>query len=254
MSKTHKCARSAISAILGAILLAITASADATWSIIAVDRETGEVGVAGASCTFNVMGIAEIVPGKGAVVVQAMSNNEARHLGVEMMRDGATPEQIVEAMRDAKFDPENQQYAVVVLDADLAPATYSGAEISDWNGSATGDGVSVQGNILVDERVITDAMAAFEASAGEHLADRLVTALEAGANAGGDSRCGDQHATSAFVTVYEGDVNARRPYLHLVLFGGEEQGEPAVEHLVEEFNLWRKHGSDHTSTRMFFMP
>ena len=188
-------------ALLGVLIT--TAYAHATWSIIAVNRATGEVGIAGASCTSHVSGIGEIVPGKGAVVVQAMSNGEARKLGVKLLQEGATPAQIIEAMRDERFDPENQQYGVIVLVADQSPATYSGKRITEWNGVMTGDDVAVLGNTLVDEKVVSAAFAAFHAVKGKSLGERLMAALVAGANAGGDKRCGKQHATAAFLTVYK---------------------------------------------------
>jgi uncharacterized Ntn-hydrolase superfamily protein len=65
-------------AILTAIILLLGGNALATWSIIIVDPGTGEIGIAGASCTKNCYGIGEIIPGKGAIIVQAMSNSRAR--------------------------------------------------------------------------------------------------------------------------------------------------------------------------------
>ena len=113
-------------------VLITTTNSHATWSIIAVDRTTGEDGIAGASCTYNVQGIGRSIPGKGVVVVQAKSNSNARKLGIKLMGEGVNPEQIIEAIRDKQFDPENQQYGVVVLYNDIAPATYSGKRIINW--------------------------------------------------------------------------------------------------------------------------
>jgi uncharacterized Ntn-hydrolase superfamily protein len=241
-------------AVAAGVVLAVAGPAKATWSIIAVDRATGEVGIAGASCTFNVQGIAKVVPGVGAVAVQAMSNSEAREHGLEMMRDGATPAEIIEAMRDERFDPENQQYAVVVLAEGVESAAYSGEETSPWRGVAAGDGVSVQGNILTDEAVVKDALAAFEKMKGKPLADRLVAAMQAGAKAGGDSRCGKQHARSAFVTVFKRDNKPNRPYLQVLVYGCEKGGTPAVARLVEEFQRWKDYGTKDTSTSLYVMP
>ena len=236
------------------VLAAWSAPAVATWSIAAVERETGLVGVAGASCTNNVQGIGEVVPGKGVVVVQAMSSDDARDRGVELLRGGATPAQIVKAMRDERFDPENQQFAVVSLSAKHAPATYSGTKISQWTGTMTGDGVSVQGNILVGESVVAAAFAAFPAAKKASLAARLVQALVAGAEAGGDQRCGEQRARSAFVTVYRPDDDPRTPYFHIVVYGVAKGGEPAVALLEKEFDRRRRQGADPKSTRLYIVP
>ncbi len=129
-----------------------------TWSIAAVDRSTGEVGIAGASCTYNVQGIGEVIPGIGVVVVQGMSSDEAREHGIKQLGDGASPSQVVAAMCDQRFDPANQQYAVVSLRPDHPAATFSGKLTDSWRGSATGDGVSVQGNSLVSEEVVKKAL------------------------------------------------------------------------------------------------
>ena len=67
------------------------------------------LGVLITSAYAHVSGIGEIVPGKGAVVVQAASNGEARKLGVKLLQEGATPAQIIEAMRNERFDPENRK-------------------------------------------------------------------------------------------------------------------------------------------------
>src|SRR6188472_2176952 len=85
----------------------------ATWSIILIDPNTREIGIAGASCSYNCQGIGEIIPGKGAVIVQAMSNNQAREKGLQMILSNASPQEIIQAMKDPMYDPEQQQYAVV---------------------------------------------------------------------------------------------------------------------------------------------
>src|SRR5919112_1617826 len=83
----------------------------ATWSIIVIDPKTKEIGIAGASCTYSVFGIGAIVPGKGAIVVQAMSNPLARLHGFRMIMDGVAPEAILEKIRHPDYDPQQQQYA-----------------------------------------------------------------------------------------------------------------------------------------------
>ncbi len=132
-----------------------------TWSMAAIDFHTGEIGIVGASCTNNVQGIGEIIPGVGIVVVQGMSSDEARELGLKLLMDGKSPATIVEAMRAKRFEPENQQYAVVSVKADQAPATYTGKETDTWHGAVTGRGVSVQGNSLVSEAVVMNTFAVF---------------------------------------------------------------------------------------------
>ena len=245
---------------LGAVLLACACSSVSeveygTWSIAAVDRETGQVGIAGASCTSNVSGIGTIVPGVGVVIVQAMSNKDARALGLERLRAGESPESILAAMQDERFDPQNQQYAVVVLDAKQQPASFTGATTDGWHGSASADGVTVQGNCLVSEEVVQRTLATFQSTRGS-LTEKLVRALAAGADAGGDKRCGEQRATSAFVTVYDSvaDTPDALPYFYIQVFGIEKGGEPAVALLVKHFDALFPLCKDMRTTRLSIDP
>ena len=70
-----------------AVLIFVCCSANsfATWSIIMIDPKTNEIGIAAASCTYNCYGIGKIIPSMGAIIVQAMSNNEAREKGAAMI-------------------------------------------------------------------------------------------------------------------------------------------------------------------------
>ena len=204
----------------------------ATWSIIAVDRTTGHIGIAGASCTFDVSGIASIVPGKGAIVVQAASNYFARMKGVDLMVANATVEEILIAMKDEKFQPEQQQYGIISLSEGTMPLVYSGNEIKDWNGSKTGNNVAVLGNILVDENVISSAFKAFNDAKDKPFNERLILALQAGEKAGGDQRCGSQAARSAFISVYDPETKAIDK---LSVYGLNENGLPAVSLLEKRF-------------------
>ena len=225
--------------LLGAILLALLISMPsyATWSIIAVDRITGEIGIIGASCTFDVQGIASIVPKKGAIVVQAGSSYFARMKGVELMMADSSSEAILAAMRNEEFNPERQQYGVLLLQDDTVPLTYSGKLIKDWNGSKIGDDFAVLGNILVDEKVIENAFDAFNNARGESLTVRLMSALKAGELAGGDKRCGLQYARSAFISVYHPEDEA---ILKLSVHGIEKGGKPAVSLLNQQLENWNK--------------
>lgn len=224
------------------LLLFLSINSYATWSIIAVDRKTGQIGIVGASCTFDVSGIASIVPGRGAIVVQAASNYFARMKGVNLMQNGATPEEILKAMRNQEFDPENQQYGLVVLDANTVPLVYSGTQIADWNGEKVSDDFAVLGNILVGQEVVDKAYQAFNDNRDKPFAERLMLALKAGEEVGGDKRCGTQFARSAFMMVYQPKDGA---ILKLAIQGIKHGGEPAVTLLNKQFEFWRKEENSH---------
>ncbi|WP_422860000.1 DUF1028 domain-containing protein [Flagellimonas sp. S174] len=209
----------------------------ATWSIIAVDRKTGEIGIVGASCTFDVSWIGSIEPGKGAVIVQAASNYYAKMRGVTLMENNASAQEIMDAMMAKEFDPELQQYGVILVNDNSSPLVYSGAQIKDWNGEMLGDDFAVMGDILAGEEVVQKAYEAFDQNRDKSLAERLMLALKAGEEAGGDKRCGTQYARSAFMMVYKPEDGA---ILKLAIQGIEKGGKPAVTLLNQQFDFWRK--------------
>jgi uncharacterized Ntn-hydrolase superfamily protein len=180
----------------------------------------------------------------GAIIVQAMSNNQAREKGLEMILAEATPRQIIQALRNPGFDPERQQYAVVTLKYIDSPGTYTGDSTKEYKGALTKRGVSVQGNTLTSDSELKKIMEAVEKGQNESLniAEILMRALEAGSASGGDSRCGEQKASSAFIIVAKPDD--KKPYINLNIFGQGKGGQNAVEMLRMKFEKWkRKHQS-----------
>jgi uncharacterized Ntn-hydrolase superfamily protein len=209
-----------------------------------MDSATKEIGIAGASCTKNCYGIGRIISGKGAIVVQAMSNNDARAKGMQMILTGHSPAEIISALQNPSFDPMLQQYAIVTLKHFSEPATYSGDSTRFFKSARTGPGISVQGNTLSDEHVIDKIFqAVLRGQQAKLPIDQiLMLALVAGAEAGGDKRCGEQRATSAFITVSrEGD---KKPYLNLNIFDQPKGRQNAVTMLRNKYERWKKKHSD----------
>jgi uncharacterized Ntn-hydrolase superfamily protein len=212
----------------------------ATWSIIVIDPKTKEIGIAGASCTMSVYGIGAIVPGKGAIVVQAMSNGLARMQGFRMIIEGVQPAAILEKIRHPDYNPEEQQYAVMCLYDINHPATYTGTKNFSHAGTLTGNGISVQGNTLTHpDELQTIFDAAIKAQKDSlSIQDILMLALEAGASSGGDKRCGERKASSAFLTVCKpGDIE--KPWLNLIVYGNDDH-TPAVDALRKKFDDWKE--------------
>jgi uncharacterized Ntn-hydrolase superfamily protein len=171
----------------------------ATFSIAAFDPETDSLGVAVQS---KFLAVGSVVPwaraGVGAVATQAMANYNYGPRGLNLMAEGRTAEETVEALTSLDEGRDHRQLGVV--DAQGRAATYTGSECFDWAGGVTGEHYAAQGNILV-RRETVDAMAqAYEGTEGD-LAARLLAALDAGQEAGGDSR-GEQSA--ALLVVREG--------------------------------------------------
>ena len=158
----------------------------ATFSIAAVDRETGDVGVAVAS---KFLAVGSIVPwadpAVGAVATQALANATYGRRGLAFMRDGLTAEEAL--ARLIADDPERERRQVGLAKLDGSSASHTGTECHPWAGHRTGAGFACQGNILTGPDVV-EAMAAVFLSASGPLPHRLFAALTAGDKAGGDSR------------------------------------------------------------------
>jgi uncharacterized Ntn-hydrolase superfamily protein len=230
---------------MGKVFLAVfifilsATKAFATWSIIMIDPKTKVIGISGASCTYNCYGIGRIIPDMGAIIVQAMSNNQARQKGMEMILAESSPDQIIQALRNPDFDPEKQQYAVVTIKYIDSPATYTGDSAKLFKGALTKSGVSVQGNTLTSAtelRIIMDAVEKGQKDALS-VAEILMSALEAGSSAGGDKRCGEQKASSAFIMVAK--PGNKKPYINLNVFGQGKGGQNAVIMLRKKFEKWK---------------
>ncbi len=170
-----------------------------TFSIVAFDPETGDLGVAVESKFFAV---GPVVPfaaaGVGAVATQSYANTSYGPRGLAMLREGMAAADVVASLTESDEGREVRQVGIV--DAQGTSATFTGDSCLSWAGGRTGPGYAVQGNILAGAAVV-DAMAeAFESTGGE-LATRMVAALAAGQAAGGDAR-GRQSA--ALIVVREG--------------------------------------------------
>jgi uncharacterized Ntn-hydrolase superfamily protein len=171
----------------------------ATFSIVAFDPDQQEWGVAVQS---RFLGVGAVVPwakaGVGAVATQAFANTRYGPGGLELLGQGKSAQEAVDALTAA--DERKARRQVGIVDKDGNAATFTGEGCTAWAGGRKGKHYCVQGNILAGEAVV-DAMAkAFEEGKGD-LGDRMIAALQAGQGAGGDKR-GMQSA--ALLIVKEG--------------------------------------------------
>lgn len=177
--------------LLLAVLLAMPGAASATFSIAACDRQ-GNCGVAVAT---NNLAVGASVPSAqarvGAIVTQFETNPSYGPKGLALLASGLPPERAVQALLDGDGDFDGETIAarqVGAVDAQGRSWAYTGAQAGSaaWAGAAYGAGYSVQGNGLAGERVLPAMQAAWLSSDGP-LAERLMAALEAGENAGGQT-------------------------------------------------------------------
>lgn len=226
--------------ILAVSLFAVVAPfsvAHATWSVVAVDPVTGQVGAAGASCYPGVDTIVRIVPGKGVVVAQGLTSNEGRDHAARMLQEGASANTVVDMIKSGRVDKsfflirQFRQYGVASLHGgEASVASSTGLFTSGARGSRSAAGVSVQGNILASEDVLDQSLEQFvntPRSCG--MAVALLNALEAGAREGGDSRCSaEQTALSAFLIVAQPGDNADAPTIRLISANQQRGGANPV--------------------------
>ena len=208
-----------------------------TWSIVAVDPDAAEVGVALATCvaddfklsqsTVDGSGngaqrmmyhvyvsalplgnieLARLLPGHGAFVAQAKVdwwNSDRVDRAASRLLAGDSAQDVIAAATSGDSEFQARQYGVATLAH--GEANFTGAENDDWAGGVSGPSVSAQGNILVGPTVVSATLEAFQEvmkQPGAVLSDGLVAALEAGAMQGGDNRCPrEQAAQSAFLAV-----------------------------------------------------
>lgn len=185
-------------------LVAAPSPAQATWSVVAVDARTGRVVVASATCvaqerllSFPAKGLMDVqailVPGVGAAAAQAgVDRTRANQMLIyEQMKAGTDPRLILDMLRGDP-DIESRQFGIVDLQGRSIGFSGAGnsAASSSFQGRVPGTDIyySVQGNILASDAVVRNAARALEQADGDVL-DKVMAAMEAADDAGGDRRC-----------------------------------------------------------------
>ncbi len=193
--------------ILLAVALVVTFQTNvlATWSVIAVDRKTGQIVIASATCVpqqafagFPAKGLKDIqaiiIPGVGIAAAQANVDRarKLQNLIAAELNKGTDPARIIDMLKSEDQNHASRQYGIVDLKGRFAG--YSGAsngkQSLDRQGRVEGTDVyfSIQGNILAGDDVIEEAVKAFKLARGS-LSDRVMAAMEAADSRGGDRRC-----------------------------------------------------------------
>lgn len=238
-------------ALISALHLNLTAQD--TFSIVAVDTTTGEIGSAGASCLDNnsfpgsggAIIISDILPGRGAIHTQsywvATNQNNAR----ARMQEGLAPDQIIQWLRtndvNGPFGALSRQYGIVDFSPTGQPrsAAYTGTGCLDWKGQRTGLTYAIQGNILLGPAILDSMEARFLAAEGT-LADRLMAAMQGANVPGADSRCLSfgTSSLSAFLRIAKPDDSEDSLYLDLNV-PSLPQGREPIDSLQTLYDQWK---------------
>ncbi len=174
-----------------------------TYTVIVRDNRTGQLGIGiatyslavGASCPF-------VRPGVGAVSSQAATYPAHGPALLEMIASSTGLPEAFAQLADADEQFEYRQVGVVT--ADGTPHVHTGSATRDWAGSLIGNGWLVMGNVLDGDHVASQMAAALKSGVDEPLAQRMLLALEAGRDTGGQRGLGGRHLPerSAVLTVY----------------------------------------------------
>ena len=231
------------------LLFSLQSFSQDTFSIIAVDPNTGEVGAAGATCLFNqndgiIDIISSLIPGKGGILSQAyvcVPNINLQN-GIDQMNNGLSPDEIIDWL--VENDQCNalsfyyRQYGIVDFDenGNVRTAGYTGTFADNYKEDRQGDTYSIQGNILLDQSVIDNMENNFNNTEGS-LAEKLMSAMQGANFAGADSRCLDEGTSSAtaFLIVYQPDDFVGQPSLELNV-GSQQPGVEPINILQDMFD------------------
>ncbi len=218
-------------------LFAISLQAQDTFSIVAVDPETGEVGAAGASCIDTddcggcggVIIISGLIPGRGGMNSQAYAclPNVNLQNGIEQLNTGSSPQEAMDwvVANDeclsggaTSYNSAYRQYGFADLDDNNIPraAAFTGANTDAYAGHITGDNYAIQGNILLGEEILTNMEQGFLNTEGS-LADKLMAALQGANVPGADTRClaAGISSKSSFIRVAKPDDELGNLFLEI---------------------------------------
>lgn len=183
-----------------------------TFSIVAVDSVTGEIGSAGASCiddnaiSGGAIIISDIIPGRGAIHTQAYWRPANQQNAHNLMEEGFSPIEIIDWLieSDDQGNPTIRQYGIVDFDEEGSPraAAFTGSNCTSWAGDTAGVYYAIQGNILLGEEIIDSMLSRFLNTEGI-LAEKLMASLQGANVPGADTRCAGEGVSSlsAFIRV-----------------------------------------------------
>lgn len=168
-----------------------------TFTIAARDPDTGDFGICMATRSLAVGRLCPyLTPNLGAVVTQATTDPRLGPLGIKLLELGYSAPKVLQEL--VASDPGIAYRQLAVIDMDGHVAAYTGTSNHPWAGHHVGDQYVAMGNVLVGEQTVKAMVAAYESSAGETLAERLLRAIEAGRDAGGQH--GGQRSAALLVS------------------------------------------------------
>ncbi len=159
----------------------------ATFSVVAYDAETDELGIAVESKFLAVGAVVPFAEAKaGAVATQAWANTKYGPQALKLLKMGVKPENVIEVLTNK--DDKSSQRQIGIVDSNGNSASFTGKNCMKWAGGESGDKFAIQGNILEGRNVVNSMVEKFKNTNDKPLGKRLIEILKAGQKAGGDKR------------------------------------------------------------------
>jgi uncharacterized Ntn-hydrolase superfamily protein len=222
-----------------------------TFSILAIDSLSGEIGAAGASCVdlyvyyvnSPIDFIAEVIPNVGAIATQAAFDPVNQQNAKSRMMAGDNPAQIINWLKanDVQSNPNNRQYGVVkFVEGSPKSACHTGVNCFAYKNHISGPNYSIQGNILIGQHVLDSMEARFLREPGD-LACKLMAAMQGAKLVGADSRCAPNNSSSlfAFLKVAAPGDDEANPSLRLALKTANNAKIEPIDSLQKLFDASR---------------
>ncbi|MEZ4885650.1 MAG: DUF1028 domain-containing protein [Chitinophagales bacterium] len=221
-----------------------------TFSIVAVDTETGEVGSAGASCLDDIQFpgsggvsiICRVYPGRGAINTQALWNAANQENAGQQLLEGKSPQEVITWLtaNDVENNRHQRQYGIIDFDENGVPRTagFTGQFTTAYKGHILGENYAIQGNILLGKQILDSMEVRFNRAEGS-LAEKLMAALQGANVPGADKRCLEEGVSSlsAYIKVAKPTDSESNVYLDIVVPFTDFGVEP-IDVLQEAFNEW----------------
>ena len=211
-----------------------------TFSIVAIDTITNEVGSAGASCIGNSVIISDIHPNVGAIHTQSYYLQYNQNYASDLMVSGLSPSEIIEMLEenDIQNNPGIRQYGIVDMVDGGRSAAFTGNNCIDYKGHITGPNYSIQGNILLGSEILTQMEDNFINTTGT-LSDKLMAAMQGANIPGADTRCLNDNISSlsSFIRVARPNDSSNNIYLDLRINNTFGNSEP-IDSLQTIYNQW----------------
>jgi uncharacterized Ntn-hydrolase superfamily protein len=221
-------------------ILFTSSASHATFSIVAYDPVTGEIGSAGASCIAGSIILSDILPGIGGIHTQAYWNSANQQYARQLMLMGLSPQQIIDSLvaHDSQGNSTIRQYGIVKLNSTNSSAGFTGTNCTVWRGHSTGPVFAIQGNILLGQHILDSMEARFLNTPG-NIALKLMAALQGAKVPAADTRCAqwNKSSISAFIRVARLQDTTGTFWLNLNVNNTPTSKDP-IDSLQVLFNNW----------------